>query len=46
MGFHRVVLPKASADRLTDAERAGLTLVPVRSLRDALADLLGSAVLP
>jgi DNA repair protein RadA/Sms len=41
MGFHRVVLPKASAERLTDAERAGLTLVPVKSLKDAVADLLG-----
>jgi DNA repair protein RadA/Sms len=41
MGFHRVALPKASAERLTDGERAGLDLVPVRSLRDAVADLLG-----
>jgi DNA repair protein RadA/Sms len=41
MGFHRVVLPKASAERLTETERAGLELVPVRSLRDAVADLLG-----
>ncbi|HKQ69278.1 MAG TPA: DNA repair protein RadA [Polyangiaceae bacterium] len=32
MGFRRALLPASSAERLTDAERGGLDLVPVSSL--------------
>ncbi|MDD9937239.1 MAG: DNA repair protein RadA [Myxococcales bacterium] len=39
LGFTRVVLPRASAERLTAAERKGLDLHPARRLDEAL-DLL------
>jgi DNA repair protein RadA/Sms len=39
LGFRRIVLPSSSADQLTDAEREGLTLLPVRRLADALDGL-------
>jgi DNA repair protein RadA/Sms len=39
LGFTRIVLPKASADRLTQAEGAGLTLLPAERLDQALAGL-------
>ena len=40
MGFQRVVLPQSSAERLTEAERAGLDLVAVSSLERAIDGLL------
>jgi DNA repair protein RadA/Sms len=40
MGFGRVLLPRASAERLTAGERSGLELLPVSTLKDALAAML------
>jgi DNA repair protein RadA/Sms len=37
LGFTRVVLPKASAERLSAAERVGLELLPVARVEEALA---------
>jgi len=39
LGFGRIVLPRGSAERLTAAESAGVELVPVTRLDDALAAL-------
>jgi DNA repair protein RadA/Sms len=39
LGFARIVLPKASADGLTSAERAGVTLIAVARIGDALEAL-------
>jgi DNA repair protein RadA/Sms len=39
LGFTRIVLPKASADRLSQAEVAGLTLFPAERLDQGLASL-------
>jgi len=36
LGFARVILPRANAERLTKEERAGVKLVPVSSLGEAL----------
>ncbi len=41
LGFRRLVLPYASASQLTDGERKGVELTPVRSLEEALAATLG-----
>jgi DNA repair protein RadA/Sms len=37
LGFGRIILPRASAERLTSAERAGVTLIAAARLDDALA---------
>jgi DNA repair protein RadA/Sms len=37
LGFGRIVLPRASAERLTSAERAGVELIAAARLDDALA---------
>jgi DNA repair protein RadA/Sms len=37
LGFQRVVLPRASAERLTPAERAGVALLPASRVDEALA---------
>jgi predicted ATP-dependent serine protease len=37
LGFTRVLLPSASAERLTRAERAGVELLPAARIDDALA---------
>ena len=42
LGFTRIVLPKGNAARLIESERAGVELVPVATLVDALAATLGS----
>jgi len=36
MGFHRVVLPVSSAERLTEIEKNGLELIVVSSLEMAV----------
>ena len=41
LGFERIVLPRANAERLTKEERKGITLVPVGSLVEALEAALG-----
>lgn len=43
LGFSRVVLPAASAERLTAAERAGIELLPVARIDEALALLFQGA---
>jgi DNA repair protein RadA/Sms len=39
LGFGRIVLPRASAERLTAAERVGVELLPAARLDDALSSL-------
>jgi DNA repair protein RadA/Sms len=41
LGFTRIVLPKGNAARLLPDERAGVELVPVATLADALSAALG-----
>ncbi len=41
MGFGRVVMPGTSAERLSDVEREGVEVLPVRTLEAALDALLG-----
>ncbi len=36
LGFRRVLLPRVNADSLTDDEREGVTILPVRTLEQAL----------
>jgi DNA repair protein RadA/Sms len=36
MGFTRALLPASTAARVTDAERAGLELIPVKSVEEAI----------
>jgi len=40
MGLRRIVLPRATAERLNEGERAGLVLLPVSTLKQAVTDLL------
>ncbi|RYE95098.1 MAG: DNA repair protein RadA [Myxococcales bacterium] len=40
MGFKRVLLPQSSAERLTDDERMGLEVIPIRTLEVALDELV------
>jgi DNA repair protein RadA/Sms len=41
LGFKRVVLPLLSADQLSDDERRGVELIPVRSIGEAIDASLG-----
>ncbi len=41
LGFRRVILPISSADQLTDAEREGVKVLPVKRIADALEHALG-----